>query len=222
MNKYIRINKKRIGGYEMIELFKDLSKNYKGDQTPQSYKNFFELGYENEVIADIYVSNYKLFYKAASQYGSIDSATKDSVIVEMIWKAIKDLDISKLQVKLNSYIIGYIKSELRCILQANTYDKRKINMSDNSVSFTDLTTDNGDATDKFMNMGELDDTTMLEMVSFINSLQLPENQRKYCEVALRGEVGLKYGTIANAIGVSRAGAKKIREKLQLVCADLIV
>lgn len=206
----------------MLELFKDLSKTYKGEQSPQSYKNFFELGYENEVIADIYVNNYKLFYKAASQYGSIDNATKDSVIVEMIWKAMKDLDIAKLQVKLNSYIIGYIKSELRCILQANTYDKRKINMSENSVSFTDLTTDESDGTDKFMNMGEVDDTSMLEMMSFINSLQLPENQRKYCEAALSGEVGLKYGTIATAIGVSRAGAKKIREKLQLVCAELII
>lgn len=206
----------------MLELFKGLSLNYAGERTPESYKYNYVNGQKDEVIADIYVNNYKIFYSAIGKYSSIDNATKDSVIVEMIWKCMDNLEVDKLEVQLPSMILAYIKRELFRQIKSNNYDKRKINSSDNSITFTDMSVDDESSTDKFDALGEPDDTSMLEMVSYIESLDLTENQLKYCKLALEGSVGLKSGSIANAIGISRAGAKKLRERLQIVCADLLV
>lgn len=206
----------------MLELFKGLSLNYVGERTPESYKYNYVNGQKDEVIADIYVNNYKIFYSAIGKYSSIDNATKDSVIVEMIWKCMDNLEVDKLEVQLPSMILAYIKRELFRQIKSNNYDKRKINSSDNSITFTDMSVDDESSTDKFDALGEPDDTSMLEMVSYIESLDLTENQLKYCKLALEGSVGLKSGSIANAIGISRAGAKKLRERLQIVCADLLV
>lgn len=206
----------------MLELFKGLSLNYVGERTPESYKYNYVNGQKDEVIADIYVNNYKIFYSAVGKYSSIDNATKDSVIVEMIWKCMDNLEVDKLEVQLPSMILAYIKRELFRQIKSNNYDKRKINSSDNSITFTDMSVDDESSTDKFDALGEPDDTSMLEMVSYIESLDLTENQLKYCKLALEGSVGLKSGSIANAIGISRAGAKKLRERLQIVCADLLV
>lgn len=170
----------------------------------------FRNGKENEVISYIVKNNYYLFKQTASSYKGIDSATIESTIYEQVWRCLVNYEPEKSKGKLTTMICKYIRNAVRNIAQSNNYQKRSVNNLVNCSSLDAF--ESGE--DKVQETGELAEYDEVELKHMIDNEDLTPNERKYCLAALNNLDGLTMSRIAEQIGVSRAGAKRIRENLQ--------
>lgn len=197
-------------------MYKEIAKTYKGKTTDKELIRAYGQGQKDEVIAVVYCKYSRVFNTVCKKYVTINEEEKESIIMTKIWEALEYLQENELTSKLSTVIGQFISIELRNTLNASKYNKRIAN--EMSISENDLTDFDKDTV---MAFGEVDDISMVEMVSFLDSKDLTENQRKFCDMALSGEVALKSGTIAAAIGISRAGAKRIVDSLRKICVELV-
>lgn len=197
------------------ELFFNLAKGYVGADTNEDYVKYFNQGQENEVIARIYTQNYRLFEQTSKRFTGVDDATRDSLIVENIWKCLSTYDESKSNGKIITMICTYVRNALRTLTQSMNTKKGKVNSQ--SKVFSSYEDED--------RVAELSTTSKtfsdIEIKDYIDSLDLKGNQKRYCEVILDSKEDLKMSDIARELNVSRAGALSIKRALQGKLAELI-
>lgn len=198
-------------------MFKDLLVNYGGKHSDEELVRDFRNGMENEVIAYVYEHHRGVFHQTAGQYKGVDESTVVSCIVEQIWKCFNNYDSSKSKGKITTMICKYIRNDLRAITQSNNYAKRAINTTQNCSFFSEFET----GQDRIEEASELASYDAIELVDMIQHENLTDNERKYCLAAVKNLEGLTMARIADQIGISRAGAKRVRESLQLKLGYLL-
>lgn len=204
------------------EVFTQVLANFTGAKTTEELVYAYRNGAANEVIAHIYTSNYRQFNAVSDKFRGIDDATKESVIMEEIWKALEDYQVGS-SCQITSLICTYIKNSLRALTQANKMDKRVLNECTHSQNMTDyLAAGEGESEDKIAGLGTtgIQDIDELETRLYIESLDLNTNQKKFCNALLRGCKPTK-SAVAASIGISRAGANVVVKALQTKCIDLV-
>lgn len=177
----------------------------------------------NETIGYIYEYHQSEFFAVANRFAGVDMDTKESVILEQIWKVFENFKPDS-ACKITTVICTYIKNELRRLTQANKMDKRKLNEAMYTQNFSDYFNVDGDseiAEDKVYALGTTDtqDLEDIELKMFIDSLDLNENQRKFC-MALIGGCKPTKSAVAAEIGISRAGANVVVKTLQQKLVDI--
>lgn len=177
----------------------------------------------NETIGYIFEYHQSEFFAVANRFAGIDTPTKESVILEQIWKVLENFRPDS-ACKVTTVICTYIKNELRRITQANKMDKRKLNEATYTQNFSDYFSIDGDseiAEDKVYALGTTDTQELedVELRMLIESLQLNENQRKFC-MALIGGCKPTKSAVAAEIGISRPGANIVVKALQEKLVDI--
>lgn len=171
----------------------------------------FRQGNENEVIGYLYEEHKKAFQSVADRFYGVDDATVQSTILEQIWVALQDYDVER-GTKLTTFICTYIKSALRTLTQGyNTY-KRKVNQSNNCQLFSAYETE--DNSRPFETADIEHGYSRTEMLSLIDSLDLTDNQYKYCQCLIDQVCDSSMASIASYLGLSRAGVLGIKKSLQ--------
>ena len=191
-------------------MFKELLNVYEGKHTDEELIFDFNNGKTNEVIAYIFETNKYLFHQTARSYIGVEIETVDSDLIEQIWKCLINYDSAKSKGKLTTMICTYIRNELRNITQSNNYNKRAINEASNCSLFSEFE----EGEDRLEEASDLAGYDLIEMEHMVANEDLTENEKKYCLAALKNLDGLTPARIAEQIGVSRAGAKCIRQNLQ--------
>lgn len=192
-------------------MFKDYVKYYGVNHSDEELILDFRAGLINETIACVYEKNYGAFREVARQFSTVDEATKDSCIVEQIWKALQNYDLENGKAKLVTVICTYIRYNLLTIVQAENTMKRRANSGTHKIFISELETQE----DRVDEAGELDVSyNEFEMLDLIDSLDLSDNQREYCRCIIEESCELSMSKIAEHIGVSRAGALNIKRALQ--------
>ena len=192
-------------------MFKEYVKYYGLNHSDEELILDFNNGLVNEVIACIYEKNYAAFREVSRQFSTIDEATKDSCIVEQIWRALQNYDPQRSEAKLVTVICTYIRYGLLTIVQADKTNKRKVNAGTNRVLLSELELEE----DRLEETGELDSHYIeMEMIDLIESLDLTQNQKEYCRCIIEQSCELTMAQIAQHIGISRAGALSVRKALQ--------
>lgn len=177
----------------------------------------------NETIGYIFEYHQSEFFAVANRFAGIDTPTKESVILEQIWKVLENFRPDS-ACKVTTVICTYIKNELRRITQANKMDKRKLNEATYTQNFSDYFSIDGDseiAEDKVYALGTTDAHELedVELRMLIDSLHLNENQRKFC-MALIGGCKPTKSAVAAEIGISRPGANIVVKALQEKLIDI--
>lgn len=177
----------------------------------------------NETIGYLYEYHQSEFFAVANRFAGVDTPTKESVILEQIWKVLENFKPDS-ACKITTVICTYIKNELRRITQANKMDKRKLNEATYTQNFSDYFNVNGDseiAEDKIYALGTTDTYELenVELQMLIDSLDLNENQRNFC-MALIGGCKPTKSAVAAEIGISRAGANVVVKTLQQKLVDI--
>ncbi len=177
----------------------------------------------NETIGYLYEYHQSEFFAVANRFAGVDTPTKESVILEQIWKGLENYKLDS-NAQLVSLICTYIKNELRRITQANKMDKRKLNEATYTQNFSDYFNVDGDseiAEDKIYALGTTDTHELenVELQMLIDSLDLNENQRNFC-MALIGGCKPTKSAVAAEIGISRAGANVVVKTLQQKLVDI--
>lgn len=177
----------------------------------------------NETIGYMFEYHQSEFFGVANKFAGVDTATKESVILEQIWKVFENFKPDS-GCKVTTVICTYIKNELRRITQANKMDKRKLNEATYTQNFSDYFSVDGDseiAEDKVYALGVTDTYELenVELKMLIDSLDLNENQRKFC-MALIGGCKPTKSAVAAEIGISRAGANVVVKTLQQKLIDI--
>ena len=198
------------------QLFVESAKEYKGNGTNEDYKEQFDNGNGDAVIAHIFANNYKLFKSTASQYIGIDPAELENIILTQIWKCLDNYDSSKSKGKITTMICTYIRNECRRYTEANNTNKCKINQAHISTLFSEY-----DDPDRLEQMGIDTEYNLMETKEYLNQLDLSENQRKFCEIILDAPSDIKLTDVAREMGISRAGVSGIQKQLQNKLQDLI-
>lgn len=197
------------------ELFFNLAKDYVGADTNEDYVKYFNQGQENEVIARIYTLNYRLFKQTSKRFTGVDEATRDSLILENIWKCLSTYDESKSNGKITTMICTYVRNALRTLTQSMNTNKGKVNSQ--SKVFSSYEDED--------RVAELSTTSKtfsdIEIKDYIESLDLKGNQKRYCEAILGSKEDLKMSDIARELNISRAGALSIKRALQGKLGELI-
>ena len=204
----------------MREVFESIiNKKYSTEELLYSYKKN-----PNETIGYIYEYHYAEFIAIANRFAGVDTPTKESVILEQIWRALENFKEDS-TCKVTTVICTYIKNELRRITQANKMDKRILNECTHTQNFSDYFSVDGDsevAEDKVFALGTTDTQELeeIELQMYINSLDLNYNQRRFCTALIQGCKPTK-SAVAKEIGISRAGANVIVKALQQKLIELI-
>lgn len=177
----------------------------------------------NETIGYLYEYHQSEFFAVANRFAGVDTPTKESVILEQIWKVLENFKPDS-ACKITTVICTYIKNELRRITQANKMDKRKLNEATYTQNFSDYFNVDGDseiAEDKVYALGTTDtqDLEDIELRMYINSLDLNDNQKRFC-MALIGGCKPTKSAVAAEIGISRAGANVVVKTLQQKLVDI--
>lgn len=205
---------------------REMSKFYEGEHTTEDYLKYYQLGYIDEVVAAIYVKYQARFTLPFSTW-NIEKEERTSIILTEIWKALEKFDVEKAKgATLETVIYNYIERYILSWNKSQNYDVRKINNDATVLSALDETNDEGEEgnmLDKLEGMQSIDeDREKVELAIFVKSLNLTDNEEKYCLAAINGiSKKLNKSSIATAIGISRAGANNIVKKLQVKLVDLI-
>lgn len=197
-------------------IFKEAAKNYEGSTTNEGYKEAFDNGQDNEVIAHIYKNNYVLFNATASQYIGIDDAELENIILTQIWKCLSNYDSAKSKGKITTMICTYIRNECRRYTEEQNTNRKRINQAHVSTPFSAY-----DDPDRLEQMGIDSEYSTMEMKHYIEQLDLSDNQRKFCEIILDNADTVRMADVARELKISRAGVLGIQRQLQNKLADLL-
>ena len=71
-------------------MFLELSKQYKGQETNEDYKYYFDNGEQDVVIAHLYQLHHQLFTSTVKMYFGIDEMQTQDIILTEIWKCLEN------------------------------------------------------------------------------------------------------------------------------------
>lgn len=181
------------------------------------YVSEYKAGNVNEVIGELYNKHNRVFKQTASKFYGLDEATIESIIYEQIWKCLENYDESKSNGKLTTMICTYIRNACRSVTESNNLSKRKINQSHITSNFSEF-----EEPDRLTEISELTDYTKIEMMDYLDTLELTYNQRSYCELAINGICDLtKLSEFAEILEISCAGVLNIKLTLKNKMQELI-
>lgn len=198
------------------EMFRDLSKEFPGEDTNHDYKYYFDNGYENIVIAYLYKKHFNLFTSTVNMYYGIDDMQAEDIILTEIWKCLENYEEEKSNGKLTTMICKYIKTACRTYTQAQNTHRRKINQNDVTSVFSQF-----EKTD-FLEKDYIDTAfNDMEMKHYLLQLDLTENQLKFCLAVLDAPDDISMNQIAQEIGMSTAGVLGLKKQLKAKITDLL-
>jgi hypothetical protein len=203
------------------EIFLNIMDNFTGKKTTEELINEYHKGNKDVIIAFVYETGHGQFNSIASKFLGLDESTKESVILEQIWKALENYKLGS-HAQLTSLICTYIYNELRHLTQSEKMQKRVLNQCTHTQLFSDYFSSDADGDeDKNSCMGHTDrkDFDEVELRYYIDSIDMNDNQRKFCNALLEGCKPTK-SAVAAQIGISRAGANVIVKALQDKLIDL--
>lgn len=203
------------------EVFYNIMDSFTAKRTTEQLINEYHAGSKDMVIAYVYETSYTQFKSIADKFFGVDEATKESVILEQIWKALENYKLDT-GAKLTTLICTYITNELRHITQKDKTQKRILNQCTHTQLFSDYFGDDEKGSeDKNNCMGQTNtfDFDEVELKYYIESLDLNDNQRKFCTALMEGCKPTK-SAVAAEIGISRAGANVVVKALQEKLLDL--
>lgn len=203
-------------------IFLNIMDNFTGKKSVEELINEYHTGNKDVIIAFVYETSYAQFSSIANKFLGVDEATKESVILEQIWKGLENYQIGS-NAKLTSLIGTYIYNELRHLTQAEKMQKRVLNQCTHTQLFSDYFVGDDDegSEDKHSCMGQTDskDFDEVELKYYIDSIDMNDNQRKFCNALIEGCKPTK-SAVAAQIGISRAGANVVVKALQEKLIDL--
>ena len=203
-------------------IFSNIMNNFTGKKSTEELINEYHTGNKDVIIAFVYETGYGQFSSIASKFLGIDEATKESVILEQIWKGLETYQLNS-KAKLTSLICTYIYNELRHLTQSEKMQKRILNQCTHTQLFSDyfVGDDDESSEDKHSCMGQTDskDFDEVELKYYIDSIDMNDNQRKFCNALIQGCKPTK-SAVAAQIGISRAGANVVVKALQEKLIDL--
>lgn len=204
------------------EMLLNIMDNFTGEKSTEELINEYHRGNKDVIIAFVYETGYPQFSSISNKFLGLDEATKESVILEQIWKGLENYQIGS-KAKLTSLICTYIYNELRHLTQAEKMQKRVLNQCTHTQLFSDYFVGDDDegSEDKHSCMGQTDskDFDEVELKYYIESIDMNNNQRKFCNALINGCKPTK-SAVAAQIGISRAGANVIVKALQEKLIDL--
>ena len=196
--------------------FKEYATLYTGEETNNSYKEWFDNNEKDIIIAHLYTKHYYVFKQATENFIGLDEFEIEDIILTQIWRCLDQYDDSKSNGKITTYICKYIRSACRNATQAENSNKRKINQRHISTLFSEYE-DKDDLDRSKIEFGYSE----VEMEQYLTQLNLSDNQYKYCHLVLTGNPDIKMAEIAKELNISRAGALGIKKQLQDILKDLV-
>ena len=94
------------------EMLLNIMDNFTGEKSTEELINEYHRGNKDVIIAFVYETGYPQFSSISNKFLGLDEATKESVILEQIWKGLENYQIGS-KAKLTSLICTYIYNELR-------------------------------------------------------------------------------------------------------------
>ena len=197
-------------------MFTQLSREYKGEESNNDYKYYFDNGYQDIVRAHLYHKHYQLFTSTVKMYFGINEMDAEHIILTEIWKCLENYEEEKSNGKLTTMICKYIKSACRTFTQIENTHKRKINQSNITSNFSQF-----EKTD-FLEKDYIDTAfNDMEMQHYLHQLDLTENQLKFCLAVLEAPDDISMNQIAQQIGMSTAGVLGLKKQLKDKITDLL-
>ena len=197
-------------------MFVELSKQYKGEETNEDYKNYFEKGEQDIVIAHLYHLHHHLFTSTVKMYFGIDEMQAEDIILTEIWRCLENYTSDKSNGKITTMICKYIKTACRTYTQGQNTHKRKVNQDNVTSVFSQF-----EKTD-FLEKEYLDTAfNDMEVNHYLYQLNLTENQLKFCLAVLNSPDDVSMNQIAQEIGMSTAGVLGLKKQLRVKLTDLL-
>lgn len=200
-------NFKEIANLNGADLNVEMVRNYKDTQ-------------DMTVLAKVYVKYYAHLTNVSAKFFNITEADKASCIVEEIHKALMNFDSEK-GAAIQTLVTKYVNNRLRAETQSESYQVRKANSE--SDSYEGLCEVSGIAEETE------EDASIAETLSVLDSLEITENERRYCEIILLDRTGeladkdkdrevisttkILDTEIAQIMGITGAGVAYIRKSL---------
>lgn len=184
--------------------------------TEQELLNAYNNGGENEAIASLFVTHYKLFRRVANRFFQIPVEDRDSLILLAVHKSLSTYDLDMVgKVSIQQYTSTNIYNSL-----SNETDKLNTQLrvvTKMTCGFDDL----GDVDlDKISRIAEEDTYVYSDLYELVKSVKLSEKEEKICMLILQTPFVMTRSELARAIGVTRAGMTHIMNGLKLKFAPI--
>jgi hypothetical protein len=198
------------------KMFLELSKEYKGQETNEDYKYYFDNGQQDIVIAHLYQMHHHLFTSTVKMYYGIDEMQAQDIVLTEIWKCLENFKADKSNGKITTMICKYIKTACRTYTQGQNTHKRKVNQGNVTSNFSEF-----ESTD-FLEKEAIDPAfNDMEMKHYLLQLDLTENQLNFCLAILDAPDDISMNQIAQEIGMSTAGVLGLKKQLRAKLTDLL-
>lgn len=162
---------------ETYKNFKGIANLVEGNLNAEMVESYKETQ-DMVILAKVYVKYYAHLTNVASKFFNITDQDKASCIVEEIHKALMNYD-SRKGAAIQTLVTKYVNNRLRAETQSENYQMRKAN--NESDSYESLMEVNA-VPESFS-----EESSILETLSVLDSLNLTANEKRYCEIILLDE-----------------------------------
>lgn len=189
-------------------MLNQLAQIYGTDHTDLEFVEAFKSGMCEEVIASIYVKYNVAFKGVCNKFIQVDSATKNSIVLEQIWNALMKYDPEK-GAKLVTLICTYIKKKLMNYVRDMNRQRRDCR---NTTVLSEFCYEE----DREFDPGEIDNRLddVIYRAAIEGMSHLTDKEKEYCICALDYRCNLSASAIAENINMSRQSGSHIRNELQ--------
>lgn len=192
----------------MYQTFKNFREMLAELQIPVELDEVVELYHDYDdiyAIAIIYVNQYGHLKHVTDKFPRLTSEDKCSFILEEIVQALKNYDHTK-GVKIQTVVSTYVYRRCYAENKMREHQKRMIDydttLTSSYEAYVEANIDKG-----------MTDFYQCELISYLESLDLTENELKYCKIVSSGEHSIKDSDVARMMGVTPAAINYIRKKL---------
>lgn len=156
-------------------------------------------------IAIIYVNQYGHLKNITDKFPRLTSEDKSSFILEEIVQALNNYDETK-GAKIQTVVSTYVYRRCYAENKMREHQKRMLDydttLNSSYESYVEANIDKG-----------MNDFYHCEFTNYLESLDLTENELKYCKIVSSGEHSIKDSDVARMMGVTPAAINYIRKKL---------
>lgn len=191
----------------------EMSEMFELEHNTESYlKAIDEIGID-AVVSAIYSKHSRMFYDRIRKFYGIDYDTKQSIILESIWKVLLNYDVER-GACITTLISTYAYNACKAYFNLEQTDKRVANSTSNCESI------NAYQEDRKEEAADSSDYSYVEIFEALARFQLTDNERAYCALVM-SDGKYTQADIARYLNVSRAAITRIKQSLKVKLAELV-
>jgi len=178
---------------------------YDGVETNELVNSYMRTG-EELILGCLFVRNYALLKSISNKFVYLTNHECASVCLLEIETVCVDYDESR-NTKFSTVLYRYVYNELRAQNNMKTYNKRKIN-TDNTIK------EDIDVLVELNKEPGMFDYYELELKSFLDSVKLTKNERRYCEIVASENSGITDTDIGHQLNITPQAIYSIKNRLK--------